>query len=147
MVGISVSIWLLFHHSVVSNPFATPWTIACQAPLSMRFPRQEFWSRLPFSSPGDLPDPGIQPASPPWQAGSLPLSHLGSLHRNYYLIHEASLVAQAVKNPPAKQEMWILSLGREDPLEKEMATQYSSSILAWEIPWTEELGGLPSIGS
>ena len=45
-----------------------------------------------------------------------------------------------VKNPPAKQEMWIQSLGQEDPLEKEMATH--SSILAGEIPWTEEPDGL-----
>ena len=42
----------------------TPWTIACQAPLSIRFSRQEDWSRLPFPSPGDLPNPGIEPASP-----------------------------------------------------------------------------------
>ena len=41
-----------------------PWTIACQAPLSTGFCRQEYWSRLPFPSPGDLPDPGIEPASP-----------------------------------------------------------------------------------
>ena len=45
-----------------------------------------------------------------------------------------------VKNPPAMQETWVLSLGLEDPLKKEMATH--SSILAWRIPWTEELGGL-----
>ena len=45
-----------------------------------------------------------------------------------------------VKNPPAMQETWVQSLGREDPLEKKMATH--SSILAWEIPWTEESGGL-----
>ena len=43
---------------------ATPWTAACQAPLSMGFPRQEYWSRLPFSSRGDLPDSGIKPTSP-----------------------------------------------------------------------------------
>ena len=43
---------------------ATPWTVACQAPLSMEFPSQEHWSRLPFPSPEDLPDPGIEPASP-----------------------------------------------------------------------------------
>ena len=41
--------------------FATPWTVACQAPLSVGFPRQEYWSGLPFPSPGDLPDPGIKP--------------------------------------------------------------------------------------
>ena len=49
-----------------------------------------------------------------------------------------------VKNPPAKQETQVQSLGGEDPLEKEMATY--SRILAWEIPWTEELGGLQSVG-
>ena len=48
----------------------------------------------------------------------------------------ASLVAQMVKHLPAMQETWVQSLGREDPLEKEMATH--SSILAWKIPWTEE---------
>ena len=51
----------------------------------------------------------------------------------------------AVKNLPAMQESWIQSLGREDPLEKRMATH--SSILAWRIPWTEEPGGLQSTGS
>ena len=49
-----------------------------------------------------------------------------------------------VKNLPAMQEMWAPSLGQEDPLEKEMAS--ISSILAWEIPWTEEPGGLQSMG-
>ena len=56
----------------------------------------------------------------------------------------ASLVAQMVKNLPAKQEIWVQSLAQEDPLEKEMATH--SSVLAWEIPWTEGPGGLQSIG-
>ena len=50
----------------------TPWTIANQVPLSMGFLRQEYWSRLPFTPPGDLPDPGIKPASPALQADSLP---------------------------------------------------------------------------
>ena len=57
----------------------------------------------------------------------------------------ASLVAQTVKNLPAMQENWVQVLGREDPLEEEMATH--SSILAWRIPWTEESGGLQSMGS
>ena len=43
---------------------ATPWTVACQAPLSTGFSRQAYWSGLPFPSPGDLPDPGIEPGSP-----------------------------------------------------------------------------------
>ena len=57
----------------------------------------------------------------------------------------AFLGTQVVKNLPVMQEMWVRSLGREDPLEKEMAAH--SSILAWRIPWTEEPGGLQSMGS
>ena len=56
----------------------------------------------------------------------------------------ASLIAQLVKNLPAVQEAWVRSLGREDPLEKEMATH--SSIIVWKISWTEEPGGLQSMG-
>ena len=56
-----------------------------------------------------------------------------------------SLVVQMVKNLPAMWETWVRSLGQEDPLEKEMATH--SSTLAWRIPWTEEPGGLQSMGS
>ena len=52
--------------------FATPWTIAYQSPLSMAFSRQEYWSGFPFLSPGDLPDPGIEPGSPSLQPDSLP---------------------------------------------------------------------------
>ena len=54
-------------------------------------------------------------------------------------------MAQRVKNLPAMQETWVLFLGWEDPLEKEMTTH--SSILAWKIPWTEEPGELQSMGS
>ena len=54
-------------------------------------------------------------------------------------------VAQLIKNPPAVQETWVRSLGREDLLEKEMATH--SSILAWKISWTDEPGRLQSMGS
>ena len=57
----------------------------------------------------------------------------------------SSLVAQMVKNLCAMQETQVRSLGRDDPLEKGMATH--SSTLAWEIPWTEEPGGLQSMGS
>ena len=51
--------------------FATPWTVAYQAPPSMGFSRQEYWSGLPFPSPGDLPDPGIELGSPAFQADAL----------------------------------------------------------------------------
>ena len=58
--------------------FATPWTVAYQVPPSMGFYRQEYWSGLPFPSPGNLPHSGIEPTSPALQADSLPLSHRGS---------------------------------------------------------------------
>ena len=72
----SILLWLLvcavlshFGHVSLS---ATPWTVACQAPLSMAiFSRQEYWSRLPCSPSGDLPDPGIEPRSPALQVDSL----------------------------------------------------------------------------
>ena len=87
---------------LVISHSATPWTAVHQAPLSMRFFRQEYWSRLPCPPPGDLPNPGTEPTSPTLQVDSL-------------------------------------------PLEKEMATH--SNTLAWKIPWTEEPGRLPSMGS
>ena len=70
-----LSIFQLFSFVVQSlshvQLFVTPWTIAHQAPLSMGFPRQEYWSGLPFPSPGDLPEPGIKPGCPALQADSL----------------------------------------------------------------------------
>ena len=85
--------------------FATPWTVAHRAPLSMGFSRQEYWSGLPFPSPGDLPEPGIEPRSPALQEDAL--EHV-----------RASLIVQLVKNPPAMQERPVQFLGQEDPLEK-----------------------------
>ena len=69
-VGLKVSGGGLVAKSCLT--LATPWTLACQAPLCMGFSRQEYWSGLPFPSPGDLPDPGIEPRSPALQAESLP---------------------------------------------------------------------------
>ena len=62
----------------------------------------------------------------------------------YYKTMDISLMAEMVKNLPAMQETWARSLGWDDPLEKEMAIH--SGILAWRIPWTEEPGGLQSVG-
>ena len=71
----SVNFVLLRHSEVKSfsrvRLFATPWTVAHQAPLSMGFSRQEYWSGLPFPSPGHLPDPGIKPRSPSLWADAL----------------------------------------------------------------------------
>ena len=54
----------------------SPMDCTCQAPLSIGFSRQEYWSGFSFPSPGDIPDPGVEPMSPAWQADSLPLSHM-----------------------------------------------------------------------
>ena len=86
-----------------------------------------------FSSPGDLPNPEIKLESPALQADASPTELW------------ASLVAQIVTHLPAMQETQVQSLGWEDPLEKEIATH--SSILGWRISWTEEPGGLQSMGS
>ena len=77
--------------------FATPWTVAYQAPLSMGFSRQECWSGVPFPSPGDLPDPGIKPGSPALQANALPSEPPGkpTLYDNTVL-KEISLARQGL---------------------------------------------------
>ena len=68
-VCVCVCVYELLSHVQL---FATPWTVAYQAPLSMGFSRQEYWSGLPFPSPGDLPNPGIEPRPPALQADALP---------------------------------------------------------------------------
>ena len=70
--------WKLLSHIWL---FATPWIVARQAPLSMRFSKQEYWSGLPFPSPGYLPNPGIEPRSPALQADALPSEPPGKLGR------------------------------------------------------------------
>ena len=75
--------------------FATPWTVAChglqamdrgQPPLSMEFSRKEYWNGLPFPSPGDLPNPGIEPRSPALQADALSSEPPGKLKKNTHNI-------------------------------------------------------------
>ena len=65
----------------MSDSSVTPWTVACQGPLSMGFSRQEHWSGLPYPSPEDLPDQGIEPGSLALQADSLPSEPLEMPHR------------------------------------------------------------------
>ena len=66
--------------------FVTPWTVAYQAPLSVGFSRQEYWSGSPFPSPGDLSDPGIEPRSPALQTDALPSEPSGKWSRYSYLL-------------------------------------------------------------
>ena len=94
---------------------AIPWTVAGQAPLSLGFSRQEYWSGLPFPSPGDLPDPGITPRSPAWQADSFPSELQGSpcfilVHRNYFYLCQCKTV-------PVRPLDFISNLGRSSQLQ------------------------------
>ena len=138
----------------------TLWTIAHELPLSMGFSKQECWSVLLCRPPGDLPDSGIKPCLfclLHWQQVLYHLCHQYDIPKEYLittfhliviLIHRASLVAQTVKNLPARRETSVRSLGWKDSLEKgmEKAMATHSSILACRIPWTEEPGGLQSVG-
>ena len=121
--------------------------VACQAPLSMGFSRKEYWSRLPFPPPGDLPNPGIGPASLAsrllhWQADTSPLEPPGKLNvqvesdTNVSSTPQASLAAQTVKDAPVMRETWVRSLSWKDPLEKGM--------LPTPVFWPEEFHGLYS---
>ena len=88
-VGVSVK------PNLALSIFVTSWTVAHQAPLSMEFSRKEDWSGLPFPSPGDLPDSGIEPGSPALQADSLSLSHQEALfaYKNVLLLALGSRAA------------------------------------------------------
>ena len=91
--------------------FATPWTVAHQAPLSMGFSRQEHWSGWPFPSPGDLPDPGIEPGSPALQADALLSEPPGKPMRYILLypiiIHEIQIEKQLqIKSIDSKKHFW-----------------------------------------
>jgi len=135
----------------VSDSFTTAWTVAHQAPLSMEFSRQEYWTGfhfllkgnfstqarilewIPFPSQGQLLNPGKNIG-----VGSISFSRATSQPRDrtWVLLYWTSLVAQVVKRLPAIRETQVRSLGWEDLLEKEMAT--CSSIPAWRIPGMEE---------
>ena len=80
--------------------FLILWTVVRQTPMSMEFSRQEYWSGLLFPIPGYLPDSGIESGSPALQAVYHPL------------------IAQLLKNPPARQETPVQFLGQQDPMEK-----------------------------
>ena len=127
---------MLGHFSHVQL-FTTLFTVASQVPPSMGFSRQEHWSGLPYSPPGSFLTQGSNPC----------LLHGKWIlyHWTTWEAHISSLVAQRVKRLPAMRETQVRSLGQEDPLEKEMATDYS--ILAWRIPWMEEPGMLQYTGS
>ena len=145
----------------------TPQTVDHQAPLTMNSPGQETGSHsfllgivlTQRSNPGLLhckqilyclnhqgsPLIGVRDSLTQYKPISILPNYIYKDLKGHTDDLVASLVAQTIKNPPAMQETQVQSLGQEDPLEEEMATH--STILAWRIPWTEEPGGLRSIGS
>ena len=86
---LSVKYYLLGHVRLL----VTPWSIACQAPLSMGFSRQEHWSGLPFPSPGNPPDPGIKPGSPNFRQTLYCLSHQRSPIPKYFISFDITVNA------------------------------------------------------
>ena len=102
---------LLPTRSVVSDS-ATPWTAARQAPLSMGFSRQEYWSGLPFPSPGDLLNLGVEPGSPALKADSLPLSPQGSPHVHTTICKIYNQQGPAAKHKEVCSVLWNNLNGR-----------------------------------
>ena len=83
--------------------FQTPWTVAYQAPPSMGFSRQECWSGLPFPSPGDLPDPGIEPGSPTFQADALTSELPGNPSQLY---SGSDKQIQGIRSDRVPEDLW-----------------------------------------
>ena len=145
---------LLFSLLSCVQLFAAPQPVALQAPLPMGFPRKEYWSGVPFPSPGDLPTQGLNLhllCLLQWQADSLPLSHsrsnhFGSIEKYIYNeLMRGSLSGSNGKDLPAMWENQVQSLGGEDPLDKGVASH--SSIFAQRITWIEKPSRLQSLGS
>ena len=140
----------LWYCLVAKSLFATPWIVAHQAPLSMVFPRQEYWEGDVISFSRDLPNPEIKSTSagrffttepsgkPSHGPGAIILAKCLILTTASRYRHHYEWASRGVHLP--MQEMWVQSLGWEDPLEEEMATHFSIS--AWKIPWTEGPGRL-----
>ena len=123
---------LLWPHGLQLAKLLCPWnSLDKNTGVGCHFLLQ--WVAVAFSSRSSWQ--GIEPVSLALQVGN----------DHYLHIMVPSLVAKTVKHLPAMWETWVQSLGREDPLEKEMATH--SSTLAWKIPWTKEPGRLQSMGS
>ena len=128
--------------------FATPWTVGSQAPKSIEFSRQKYWSGLPFPSPGDLPNPGTKPTSPALQADSLPTEPLGKPNSSLSILYilyidwssgtkesnqfEKDLPPSMIKTKDANSEfspLWLVGFGS-----RSLLVFYSGSIKPAKTP-------------
>ena len=127
--------------------FATPWTVAYQAPLSMEFSSQDYWSGLPFPSPGDLPNPGIEPRSPALQTGALPSEPRNNKTISWF----ATPWTVAYQAPPSmglsRQEYWS-GLPFPSPMHESEKWKWSRFSRVWLLatPWTAAYQAPPSMG-
>ena len=95
----------------MSNSFGTPWTVACQAPLSMGFPRQEYWIGLPFPSPGHLPHQGMKPLFLALASGSLPLDyHEKNKNEFFFFFNWPWKIKKMLKNEKEKKKADSISI-------------------------------------
>ena len=102
--------WLIFLYTKDSlsriRLFATPWTVIHQIPLSMGFSRQEYWSGVPFPSPGDLPGPGIEPRSPALQEDALTSEPPGKWDPKTYFLFSKIHLNQILSNQVHSMYLW-----------------------------------------
>ena len=112
--------------SVVFRLFVTPWTVACQAPLSMRFSRQEHWIGLPFLSSRNLPDSGIEPESPALQADSLPFKPQGKPKFGRWW-WQKGVDSEGSGRPPGSARIWWVTVLFIHTLNRAMG------VLAWGV--------------
>ena len=125
--------WWWSSHSVVSDP-VTPWTVAHQAPLSMGFSRQEYWSGLPCPSLGDLPNPGIKHGSPTLQADSLPTKLHGKIYKGVLALPKTCSTQLGL--PEAHRSGWKQVSQGHSLKDKFSSVQSLSHIQFFGIPWT-----------
>ena len=114
----------------VMSDFATPWTVAYQAPQSMEFPRREYWSVLPFPSPGDLPDWGIKPKSPAFQADSLPSRLQGSPKNWDFPSIPRQEYWSGLPCPPGSS--WLRALTTTSLMSRGLAGGFFTTSATWE---------------
>ena len=131
--------------------FATPWTVAYQAPPSMGFSRQEYWSGLPFPSPEDLPNPGIKPGSPAFQADTLSSEPPGKQYLDTVIYSQCSSFGKKFLSPISTKDsdlkiMWDLYSG-PSPLLSCWTLMFVLLPPTHSRPWSKEtFAGTQKIG-
>ena len=116
----------------MSDSFVTSWTVALQAPLSIAFPRQEYWSGEPFPSPGDLTNPGIEPRSPALQADSF-LSKPPGKHYYYFVPFDCFPLLLHFLTSSVKLILWLKFFYRQKATEDVGARGNSQRVLLCSI--------------